>query len=115
MHERLLPDDPQASRSAGSPFATSIAPAYGEIRQPGEIASRIYLWSHGKTTLPLSRLLPLGILGGVYIGLGGALATLATSESAWELGRPAGLAASLSASVLCWSSSAEPSCRPATA
>jgi formate transporter len=86
MHERLLPDDPQVSRSAGSPFATSISPACGEIRQPGEIASRIYLWSHGKTTLPLNRLLPLGILGGVYIGLGGALATLAMSESSLGAG-----------------------------
>ncbi len=56
-------------------------PVTGEICAPAETANRICTWSRAKTMLPLDRLLVLGILGGMYIGLGGALATLATSES----------------------------------
>ena len=53
----------------------------GEICPPTETANRICHWSHAKTKLPLDRLFSLSILGGLYIGLGGALATLAMSES----------------------------------
>jgi formate/nitrite transporter len=63
----------------------SLAPrmpaATGEICPPTETANRICQWSHAKTKLPLDRLFTLSILGGLYIGLGGALATLAMSES----------------------------------
>jgi formate transporter len=48
---------------------------------PAATANRIYVWSKAKSTLPLDRLAALGVLGGVYIGLGAALATLVASDS----------------------------------
>ena len=80
MHERLLSDDP-LGRSTSLP-----SPPSGELYQPAEVAVRICQWSCAKIALPLNRLLPLGVLGGVYIGLGGALATLATSDSSLGVG-----------------------------
>lgn len=65
------------------PFSltTRGAASKGDICPPAVTADRICEWSCAKTTLPMDRLLSLSILGGVYIGLGGALATLAMSES----------------------------------
>ena len=62
-------------------LATRLSASPSEICAPTEIANRICRWSCAKTTLPLHRLITLSILGGVYIGLGGALATLVVSES----------------------------------
>src|SRR6476619_1547479 len=53
---------------------------------PAITASRICAWSKAKSTLPLDRLAALGVLGGVYIGLGAALATLITSDSSLGVG-----------------------------
>lgn len=64
---------------------SAVQPA-ADTCSPAEIANRICLWSCAKCTIPLDRLVPLGLLGGLYIGLGGALATLATSESAMGAG-----------------------------
>ena len=58
----------------------------GEICPPAEIAERVCRWSVAKSALPLDRLLLLGLLGGLYIGLGGALATLVMSGSALGYG-----------------------------
>jgi len=62
-------------------LAPRVPAVTGEICPPTETTDRICQWSHAKTRLPLDRLLSLSILGGLYIGLGGALATLAMSES----------------------------------
>jgi len=62
-------------------LAAKISASTGEICSPTETADRICKWSSAKSGLPLDRLLSLSILGGVHIGLGGALATLTMSES----------------------------------
>ena len=86
MHERLSPSEPASSKPTSLPVASGISATAGEVCQPAEIANRICVWSHAKSTLPLDRLLPLGILGGVYIGLGGALSSLTTTESSLGAG-----------------------------
>jgi len=62
-----------------------------DINQPDACAPavtvhRICDWSKAKRILPLDRLMTLGILGGIYIGLGAALATLITSDSTLGMG-----------------------------
>lgn len=80
--ERRLASDAEFDK-ANIPlsFALRTPTSTSEICPPSETADRICRWSCDKTVLPLDRLLSLSILGGVYIGLGGALATLAMSES----------------------------------
>lgn len=82
ISERRLAPDPGFDKTiVPLPIAAHPPASSGEICSPTETADRICKWSRGKTVLPLQRLLSLGILGGLYIGLGGALATLAMSES----------------------------------
>jgi formate/nitrite transporter len=53
---------------------------------PPEIANRVGTWSSNKAALTFSGLSALGILGGIYIGFGGALATLIMSDSSLGVG-----------------------------
>ena len=65
---------------------------------PGEIAERLEAANVQRASLPTSNLVLLGLLGGVYIGFGGALATLVATDTTlgYGLGRLAsGLAFSL--------------------
>ena len=65
---------------------------------PGEIAARLATVGAQRASLPTRSLLLLGLLGGLYIGLGGALATLVLTDSALGYGLSrlvAGLAFSL--------------------
>lgn len=69
-----------------------------ETLAPPDIAQRILATNVKRGGLPLRSLIVLGILGGVYIGLGGALATLALTDGhlGFGLGRlAAGVAFSL--------------------
>lgn len=82
VSERRIPSNAELDRGVVPlSLAARMSAATGEICTPTETTDRICQWSHAKTKLPLDRLLSLSILGGVYIGLGGALATLAMSES----------------------------------
>jgi formate/nitrite transporter len=65
---------------------------------PGDIARRLEAASVSRADLPARRLLLLGLIGGVYISFGGALATLVLTDNVlgYGLGRfVAGLAFSL--------------------
>ena len=65
---------------------------------PGEIARRLEAANVLRAGLPVRSLLLLGVLGGLYIGFGAALATLVLTDSSlgYGLGRlAAGLAFSL--------------------
>jgi formate transporter len=65
---------------------------------PGEIAKRLEAANVQRASLPIKSLLVLGVLGGLYIGFGGALATLVLTDNTlgFGLGRlAAGLAFSL--------------------
>ena len=65
---------------------------------PGEIATRLEAASVLRATLPTRTLILLGLLGGLYIGFGGALATLVLTDNSlgFGLGRlVAGLSFSL--------------------
>jgi formate/nitrite transporter len=66
--------------------STETRTAAAEVCAPCVAADRVSAWSKKKTALAVDRLLSLGLLGGVYIGLGGALATLVTSDSSLGLG-----------------------------
>jgi formate/nitrite transporter len=57
-----------------------------DVCAPAVTANRICAWSKAKSVLPLDRLVALGVLGGAYIGLGAALATLITSDSTLGMG-----------------------------
>jgi formate/nitrite transporter len=57
-----------------------------DVCAPAVTANRICAWSKAKSALPLDRLVALGVLGGAYIGLGAALATLITSDSTLGMG-----------------------------
>lgn len=82
VSERRIPSNVELDREVISlSLAPRMSAAKGEICPPTETTDRICQWSHAKTKLSLDRLLSLSILGGVYIGLGGALATLAMSDS----------------------------------
>lgn len=59
---------------------------------PAEVARRLEEVNVKRANLPIRSLVVLGILGGVYIGLGGALATLALTDSSLGFG-PGRLAA----------------------
>ena len=73
--------------------ATSVDPF-----APGEIARRLEAANVVRAGMPLRTLLLLGVLGGLYIGFGGALATLVLTDDTlgYGLGRlAAGIAFSL--------------------
>src|SRR5262245_48839728 len=57
-----------------------------DVCAPTVTTNRICAWSRAKSVLPLDRLVALGVLGGAYIGLGAALATLITSDSTLGMG-----------------------------
>ncbi|HEY7549509.1 MAG TPA: formate/nitrite transporter family protein [Hyphomicrobiaceae bacterium] len=63
-----------------------------DIFEHGDIAARLEAVSVKRAALPLRSLLILGLLGGIYIGFGGAFATLALTDSQLGFG-PAKLAA----------------------
>jgi formate/nitrite transporter FocA (FNT family) len=48
---------------------------------PGEIATRLEAASVLRAALPTRTLILLGLLGGLYIGFGGALATLVLTDN----------------------------------
>jgi formate transporter len=65
---------------------------------PGDIARRLEAANVSRACLPVKRLLLLGLIGGIYISFGGALATLVLTDNTlgYGLGRlVAGLAFSL--------------------
>lgn len=73
-------------------------PVSSDSLTPGEIAGRLRIASAQRAGLPIRNLVLLGLLGGVYIGFGGALATLALTDNplGYGLGRlTAGIAFSL--------------------
>jgi formate/nitrite transporter len=81
-----------------APFPVSL-----DAFTSAEIARRIEAVSIQRATLPTRSLVCLGLLGGLYIGFGGALATLALTDNSlgFGLGRlTAGLAFSLGLIVL---------------
>ena len=73
-------------------------PATADSFLPGEVARRIEAANVQRASLPVRSLLLLGLLGGLYIAFGGALATLVLTDNGlgFGLGRlTAGLAFSL--------------------
>ena len=83
MNERRTDPQPPVSMD---PFA------------PGDIARRLEAANVSRAHLPIKRLLLLGLIGGIYISFGGALATLVLTDNTlgYGLGRlVAGLAFSL--------------------
>ena len=77
--------DRHASRDPASPAALD-AETTTDVSTPHATAGRICRWSRAKRSLPLDRLVSLSTLGGMYIGLGAALATLITSDSSLGTG-----------------------------
>jgi formate/nitrite transporter len=69
-----------------------IQHALEDALAPAEVARRLEEVNVKRADLPIRNLVVLGILGGVYIGLGGALATLALTDSSLGFG-PGRLAA----------------------
>jgi formate/nitrite transporter len=66
---------------------TSLAsPVSIDAFTPGEIARRIESVSMQRARLPARSLVCLGLLGGLYIGFGGALATLVLTDNAMGFG-----------------------------
>jgi formate/nitrite transporter len=53
---------------------------------PGEIAARLEAVCSQRASLPTRTLILLGLLGGLYIGMGGALATLVLTDSSLGYG-----------------------------
>ena len=77
---------------------TIIQQPSADTLTPPEIAQRILAANEKRARLPLRSLIVLGVLGGMYIGFGGALATLALTDGhlGFGLGRlAAGVAFSL--------------------
>lgn len=82
INERRFAADAEIDKTLAPLSLSTKAVAHTvDICSPAETANRICKWSVTKTTLPMYRLLSLSVLGGVYIGLGGALATLVISDS----------------------------------
>jgi formate/nitrite transporter len=77
--DRRVSLDPAPSGPADPATTTDVC-------TPRATASRIGRWSLAKRSLPFNRLMALGTLGGIYIGLGAALATLITSDSSLGTG-----------------------------
>jgi len=61
-------------------------PPAADLCTPAEIADRLCTWSRSKAALPNDRIAALGVLAGLYIGFGGALATMVVSESSLGTG-----------------------------
>jgi len=83
------------NRKAGSLQQPAASP---DALVPADIARRIEAANVKRAALPISNLIVLGVLGGIYIALGGALATLALTDNGlgFGLGRlTAGIAFSL--------------------
>jgi len=75
-----------------------VAPPGADARRPAEVARHIEAANVQRASMPTRALLVLGLLGGLYIGFGGALATLVLTDSGlgYGLGRlTAGIAFSL--------------------
>jgi formate transporter len=66
-----------ASASAGDGVAATTFDAYA----PPEIAARVRAFSVAKARLPLASLVLLGLLAGVYIGLGSLMFTLVAADA----------------------------------
>lgn len=64
----------------------SQQPASIDVLSPADIAHRVEAVSVQRATLPIRNLIVLGVLGGIYIGLGGALATLALTDNGLGFG-----------------------------
>jgi formate/nitrite transporter len=80
------------------PQTTPQPPVSIDPFAPGDIARRLEAANVSRASLPVKRLLLLGLIGGIYISFGGALATLVLTDNTlgYGLGRlAAGLAFSL--------------------
>ena len=80
------------------PRTTPQPPVSMDPFAPGDIARRLEAANVSRAYLPVKRLLLLGLIGGIYISFGGALATLVLTDNTlgYGLGRlVAGLAFSL--------------------
>ena len=80
------------------PRTTPQPPVSMDPFAPGDIARRLEAANVSRASLPVKRLLLLGLVGGIYISFGGALATLVLTDNTlgYGLGRlVAGLAFSL--------------------
>ena len=80
------------------PQTTQQQPASMDPFAPGDIARRLEAANVSRAGLPIGRLLLLGLVGGIYISFGGALATLVLTDNGlgYGLGRlVAGLSFSL--------------------
>jgi formate/nitrite transporter len=80
------------------PRTTPQPPVSIDPFAPGDIARRLEAANVSRASLPVKRLLLLGLIGGIYISFGGALATLVLTDNTlgYGLGRlAAGLAFSL--------------------
>jgi formate/nitrite transporter len=80
------------------PQTTQQQPVSADLFAPGDIARRLEAANVARAALPVRSLLLLGLVGGVYISFGGALATLVLTDNSlgYGLGR---LAAGLSFSL----------------
>ena len=80
------------------PQTTQQQPVSMDPFAPGDIARRLEAANVSRAGLPIRRLLLLGLVGGIYISFGGALATLVLTDNSlgYGLGR---LAAGLSFSL----------------
>jgi formate/nitrite transporter len=70
-----------SNRSTSRPAAAAT-----EALQPADIAQRVEVVSVQRAALSTRRLIVLGLLGGIYIGFGGALATLALTDNGLGFG-----------------------------
>lgn len=64
----------------------SSPPSTCDAFAPAEIARRLEAANAQRATLPARTLAVLGVLGGLYIGLGGAMATLVLTDNALGMG-----------------------------
>jgi formate/nitrite transporter len=85
MSERRLVDHVRFE-PIPQPLSEPVLARVSDICAPPEITGRVGAWSSGKAALTFSRLWALGILGGIYIGFGGALATLVMTDSSLGVG-----------------------------
>ena len=87
------------------PQTTQQQPVSMDPFAPGDIARRLEAANVSRAGLPIRRLLLLGLVGGIYISIGGALATLVLTDNSlgYGLGRlAAGLSFTSASSCWCW-------------